>query len=492
MKFAIKKILSTVLAVILLITVCFSFNVDYSSAETIPEYIRIGLKYGNSTANEYEVSFDNGIRLGVGDNDEFNELVSFEDINRVLICRQSEDIQLIGTTDSGETVTINDGYEDANCIMPYDYEDDGEDSGIVNFENNRYRGGIMFNALSSGVTIINYLPLEEYLYGVINGELNKSNPIEALKAQAVAARSFAICKLGTHKSYGFDLCATTHCQVYKGYGDEYMETTRAVDETKGETTIYDEKTVPAFFFKNSGGYTQSIEDVWGSKSFNYLKAVEDEYSPRYPWNYTYDFFDLSSKLSSAGFDVGSVTEVSISKRNQSGAVEELRFIGTNGTATLQKSKIRSVLGATVIKSTMFTFGDADFDNTDMSRDNKIEENHTYVLSGEQNGIVETSDFLYVMNDSGIANQISKEDIYICDGKETKLNSNLSESDNLDNNDENTNFNSNESASGGNVTFTGLGYGHGIGMPQDSAVEMAKKGFTYDEILKYYYTDITID
>lgn len=489
MKFTVKRILSILIVAVLIIMAGASVNVDYVSAQSIPEYIKIGLKYGSSSVNEYEVTFDNGIRLGVGDNDGFDELSVFEDINKVTICFQSEDIQLIGTKDSGETVIINENQEHINCIMPYDYED----GDTFTFQNSRYRGGIMFNSLSGGLTIINFLPIEEYLYGVINAELHKSNPIEALKAQAVAARSFAICKLGTHNLYGFDLCSTTHCQVYRGYNDEYPETIDAVDETRGETIKYEGKTVPAYFFKNSGGYTQSIEDVWGSKNFEYLKAVKDEHSPTYSWSKSFTFSELESKLDSAGFDIGDVIEVSITKRNQSGAVEELQFIGTNGTTTLHKSKIRSVLGATVIKSTMFTFGEfSSITNAVEEEEEDDDELNGYVLSESQASVTEIPEIVYVINNRGVISQSPTNDVYVYNGEDTKRISNMIQSDGDDDDINNQDLDIVESASDGNVTFTGLGYGHGIGMPQDSAVEMAKKDFTYEDIIKYYYTDITID
>lgn len=472
MKFTVKGFLSTIVTVALIITVCTSLNLDYVKADSIPQYIKIGLKYGSSSASQYDVTFDNGVRLGIGDNNGFTELAVFQDINKVTISLQSGSIQLIGTKSSGETIVMNNGFQNANCIMPYNFEN----GGLSTFGNSKYRGGIMFNVSSGSLNIINILPMEQYLYGVINSELSKSYPKEALKAQAVAARSFAVCKLGTHNSYGFDLCASTHCQVYKGFNDEYPETISAVDETQRKTIQYDGKTVAAFFFKNSGGYTQNAKDVWGG-DVGYLKAVKDEYSPSYPWSQSFTFSELASKLSSAGYNVGNITNVSITKRNQSGAVETIQFTGTGGVATLQKEKIRSALGATIIKSTMFSLSESG--STLPVVDNSTK---TYAFSKALNSVTELSQTVYVINSSGTTNQISTNSMYIHNGANTKPAATGG----------NQISNAVESVSGGNVTFTGLGYGHGIGMPQDSAVEMAKKGFTYEDILKYYYTDITID
>ncbi|MHC1722400.1 MAG: SpoIID/LytB domain-containing protein [Aminipila sp.] len=477
MKVTVKNILSTIVVIVLIITACVSLNLDYARADSIPEYIKIGLKYGSSSTSQYDVTFANGVKLGIGDSNGFTELAAFQDVNKVTISLQSGSIQLIGTKNSGETIVMNASVQNANCIMPYNYEN----GDTVTFGNSKYRGGIMFNVSSGSLTIINFLPMEQYLYGVINGELSKSFPIEALKAQAVAARSFAVCKLGTHNSYGFDLCASTHCQVYKGYNDEYPETITAVDQTKGETINYEGKTVAAFFFKNSGGYTQDVQDVWGS-NLGYLKAVKDEYSPSYPWSQSFTFSELASKLSSAGYNIGTVTNVSIIKRNQSGAVETIQVTGTSGIATLQKEKIRSVLGSTVIKSTMFSLNGNASTQPIVDNSSKV-----YVVSRSLSSATALPDTVYVINKSGVASSVTSKEIYVHNGKETKPVANMNQTAGG-----NQITNSVESVSGGNVTFTGFGYGHGIGMPQDSAVEMAKKGFTYMDILKYYYTDITID
>lgn len=476
MRFTVKNILSTILCSMLILSAAMAWNTEFALASSAPEYIDIGLKYGSTGTTQYEVYFDNGVILGKGDSRGFTEMQSFEGITSVVISLESGTVKAVGRTSSGESIWMNESFADANCIMPYNYRDGNS---TVSLGDSRYRGGILFNTTSGSLNIINHINIEEYLYGVINGELNKSNPKEALKAQAVAARSYATYKLGTHNSYGFDLCAGTHCQVYKGFNDEYPETIAAVDETAGDTINYQGKTVAAFFFKNSAGYTQAAEDVWMNPE-GYLKAVKDEHSPSYPWTQSYTLAELSNKLSAAGQNIGSVTTVSITKRNQSGAVETLQFTGTNGTATLEKDKIRSVLGSTSIKSTMFSLGEAYTGKTGSQEDFT-----PYALSNNQNQASEMQETVYVIDGQGVITKCETESMYVHNGNTTKA---LSDAGNV------TSEISYEieSVSSETVTFTGMGYGHGIGMPQDSAVEMAKKGFTYDEILKYYYTDITVE
>ncbi len=115
---------------------------------------------------------------------------------------------------------------------------------------------------SGQMNIINYLSTDDYARGVVHSEIGQSSHIEAIKAQAVAIRSFAVTNKGKHSSQEFDIGTTVHCQVYTGADSEYESTNRAVDETKGEMVYYQGKPVSAFYFANSGGHTENSEDAW--------------------------------------------------------------------------------------------------------------------------------------------------------------------------------------------------------------------------------------
>ena len=325
----------------------------------------------------------------------------------------------------------------------------------------------MLQAKADGtLAVINYITLEHYVYGVLNSELHYTNPIEALKAQAVAARSFGELNMKKHSADGFDLCATTHCQVYKGFSGEYPSTVRATDETRGEM-IYSKGTpVTAFYFKNSGGYTQNVEDVWTYRH-PYLKSVKDNYCPTYPWSTSLSFDTISQKLEAAGCGAGTIRSISIIRRNGTGAVSELQIVGSSTTVTLQKEKIRNVLGATIIKSLMFQLGDSDTEGATGSTAWKI-----------SNGVATASPAsnIYLVSGNGTVSKSQSTAVYGSNGtSKVKLGGTVVS----------------EIVTGGTVSFSGYGYGHGVGMPQDSAVEMAKQGFSYDKILKYYFTDVEI-
>ena len=161
--------------------------------------------------------------------------------------------------------------EKNNIIFIYDscYEiyfvgkKNGNNVPLVNVEGTDYRGGITAKRLTnSDMTIINKLPLEEYLYGVIPSEMPASWPVEALKAQAIAARGFAVTNFNKYKRFDFNLCTTTYSQVYKGYSGEHPNTNKAVDQTRDMVIFYNGKLVEPYYHSNSCGYTEDSENVW--------------------------------------------------------------------------------------------------------------------------------------------------------------------------------------------------------------------------------------
>ncbi len=457
------KYLKTTIIIIMFTFLIFPIFFHYQAEAAAPnDYLKIGLKYGGSSVASCSIRSENGFLLGTAEDRGFEEGMPLPAYTELVITYENGDVVI--RDEEGTLLSSNLG--SSGCIMPADYED----GGIIYYEDSPYRGGIMLPANSnSTMKVINYVTLEHYVYGVLNAELGHTNPEEALKAQAVAARTYAKMNLGKHSADGFDLCATTHCQVYLGYSSEYETTNAATDETKGEMICYNGEPVSIFYYKNSGGYTQNSEDVW-TYEFPYLKAVKDEYCPNYPWNTSLSFDTIQAKLETAGFRPGTIKSVSINNRNNTGAVSELKIIGSDETVYLKKEKIRNVLGATIIKSNLFSLENSDSTGTGSSLGWRI-----------TNGslIISMNSAVFVMNGNGSIEKLDEDDsIYGTNGTSTiQLGNNCS---------------SDKTVTDGTVYFSGNGYGHGVGMPQDSAIEMAKQGFTYDEILKYFYTGIEIN
>jgi len=132
---------------------------------------------------------------------------------------------------------------------------------IMSFNTMKYRGNLFIKRIPEGhINVYNELPFEQYLYGVVPAEMPYSWNMEALKAQAVAARNYGILNIGKHAADGFDLCNEPHSQVYKGYGYENARTNQAVDETKGRLVLYNDKLIYTYFHSSSGG--RHILGLW--------------------------------------------------------------------------------------------------------------------------------------------------------------------------------------------------------------------------------------
>src|SRR2546425_4850789 len=136
-----------------------------------------------------------------------------------------------------------------------------------------YRGVVELRRTAAGrLTVINELDLEEYLYGVLKNEVDPQWPAEALKAQAVASRTWGLYSLNRFAPEGYDVRATTESQVYNGVTAEDPRTSAAVDETRGEIMTYQGRPIFAAYHSDSGGYTESSELVWGGTTYPYLKG----------------------------------------------------------------------------------------------------------------------------------------------------------------------------------------------------------------------------
>jgi SpoIID/LytB domain protein len=211
-----------------------------------------------------------------------------------------------------------------------------------------YRGSMQVDVVSGKLRAINVVGLEQYLYGVVPSEMPFSWAPEALKAQAVVARSYA---LATRRTGAFDLYPDTRSQVYLGIEHEKPSTTAAVDATAGQVVLYQGEVAKTFFFSTSGGRTASAEDVWG-EAVPYLVSVPDPYdsiSPHHTWGpVAYTGAALAKRLKMNG----RVMDVQ-SELNSSGRVKTLTVIGSQGTLEIPGANLRQRLG---VQSTWFTVG----------------------------------------------------------------------------------------------------------------------------------------
>jgi stage II sporulation protein D len=219
-----------------------------------------------------------------------------------------------------------------------------DDQGTIQVAGKPYRGSLLVRAnLNGGLDIINYVDLEAYLKSVVSSEMPSAWPLEALKAQAIAARSYAIAAIGKHESDGYDLKADIEDQVYKGAGSESPASVSAVNQTRGEVLRYQGKVISAFFHSASGGSTELAENVWG-RPVPYLHAVADydDDSPNFCWSRSVTTQQAEQMLTASGKSVGALLALMPISRGVSPRVRWMLASGTEGSLMLTGEQARKI------------------------------------------------------------------------------------------------------------------------------------------------------
>lgn len=336
----------------------------------------------------------------------------------------------------------------------------------VDMGDRAYRGRIEIGRYGKAtLTAVNIVGLEEYLYGVVPAEMSSTWHEEALKAQAVCARSYALIKAGyggdSNAKKGYKIVDTVSSQVYKGYLAESVKANRAVDATKGELLCYNNKVVAAYYFSTSGGRTESSLDVWGA-DLSYLQSVPDLYeqdAEYQVWQTTLSFQKINSLLKSQGITNETVDRLAIAGKSENGRVSALQLSGSGCSMTLQGTTIRTLLNLYSTKFKIVRQGD--------------EPDMVSVLSAEGISTGKISD-MYVASADGVAKASGELEQYIVQGA-----GNLS------------NYPRTAPQGEDEILFAGMGYGHGVGLSQYGAKGMAEAGYTYKEILEYYFTGASV-
>lgn len=297
--------------------------------------------------------------------------------------------------------------------------------------NRQYRGDMIIKGEGEEFTLINKVELTPYLISVVPSEIYASWPEEALKAQAVAARSYTLSNLGRHSSDGYDLCSTVHCAAYNGIMSENPRTTEAVLSTQGESAVYEGRVIEAVFSSNSGGYTERSDQIW-SADLHYLRGAnqmkDDEYNfPLAPvelqqWllsspeSYSKDFgssnyrwqLRVPAEVIEYRSELNKIRKIEVNERAQGGTITSLTISSDQESKDYSVSQIRRVLGG--LKSSRFYF-DSHYD---------------------QNGYLK--------------------ELYIY----------------------------------------GSGWGHNLGLDQSASAGMGAEGWNYREIIKHFYPGVEIE
>lgn len=363
----------------------------------------------------------------------------------------------------------------------------------------RYQGGFRYERIGGGdLTVVNVVSMEDYIKGVIPYEMANNWPLEALKVQAVCARSYAYnnIKSARHKSSGFDVCTTDHCQVYHGVGANsatYQATAvtdRAVEETAGEYAWYNGTPIEAFYSSSHGGASESANYIWGTnlKNYPYLCGVVDPYeigiadkNPNSSWTVRYTAAEVTKKVQSFGYGLGTSVDRMELTYSEVGNVIKVRVYYANGQSndftprTSRKDNIKSVFG---LKSIHFTVNG----QAVKPGESKPSGDGGYAVNGS--GTMTSLDGLYAISGSGTVSQVGKDRYAISgSGKTSALVPDAKPEEGTGGSNEGGGT---VTVSGSSYAFQGGGWGHQIGMSQYGAWAMVNQGFPYDEIIEFYF------
>ena len=371
----------------------------------------------------------------------------------------------------------------------------GADAVRTWFKGYRYYGGFRYERIGGGdLTVVNIVDLETYIKGVVPYEMSSSWPLEALKVQAVCARSYAYINIhsGKHTSYHFDVCNTTDCQAYYGAGtnsSSYQATERtdqAVDETAGEYAWYDGQVIEAFYSSSHGGASESVYNVWGTslEQYPYLCGVEDPYEADMAsknsyssWTVSYTSSELVQRLENYGYDASSGIESLTLTYSDLGNVIQVRVnYRDGGSDTIRPSSMRSVFGISSIRFTVNGQAASSGSGTTSSSGGELTANGSTSLDSQGT--------YTVISGSGSLSQAGLDGLYAISGSGSITPAEDAASGGGSGTD--TPTGTQVTVSGSSYTFQGSGNGHQLGLSQYGAWAMAERGFTYDEIIEFYY------
>lgn len=330
-------------------------------------------------------------------------------------------------------------------------------AGTLSVDGRPYRGEIELLPKGSNMVVVNIVDMESYLRGVVPKEIGNDTAAEALKAQAVVSRSFAVANHDKYIQYGYNLEDGTASQAYGGMAVEDPRTDAAVAATAGKVLYYGESVANAIFHATSGGRTESIEDVWGGAPVPYLKGMDDPDSV----NTTHSTWtaEFSIEVIQKAFPaIGEPKRLVVLSRTNSGRIHNLRLEGTKDNLEMTGNAFRMKMGSVQLKSTNFQSMEIHLAETKrlevITAWGKRPLGDEHVRTARETRAVSLQNMITAAGIREIFQPVfpATEEIDISRG----------------------------------LRVRGRGYGHGVGMSQYGAIEMAKKGKTYPEILAFYF------
>lgn len=283
------------------------------------------------------------------------------------------------------------------------------EEGAIKLDNHVYRSTLeIWPELNGKISVVNEIDLEDYLKGVLPVEANPKWDLEALKAQAVAARTYALFKAVENQDKRFVLGKDVLSQVYAGKSSENPVTDQAVEATQGQILTYRGKLFPAYFHSTCGGGTTHAEYIWNVEPHPSLKGVKCSFcwaSKHYRWSETIPLLEIEAALKKNGIKISEISEIRLKDIDATGRARKIGITGAQGKITVHSNDFRLWIGPAKLRSTL------------------------------------------------IASIERKEDQY---------------------------------------SFRGRGWGHGVGLCQYGMKQLAELGYTYPQILQYYYPEAVIE
>jgi len=335
----------------------------------------------------------------------------------------------------------------------------------MSIEGRMHRGAYEFSVNGAGqIVVIGIMDEDDYLKGVVPREMPASWPLEALKAQAVVARTYAHANRNRHGAAGFDLCTlSTCCQAYGGVAWEHPSSSRAVDETRGVILLFNGRPAATFYHSDSGGHTENVENVWGGTPQPFLVGVPDPFpaqagSTNSSWHAEISQQAMQNIVRHNRGDVGTILSVSVARRFASGRVSELVISGTSGSVTYTRQHARLFDGSAglfALRSTMYN----------------VSANLTPMFAHSGSSVVQTPSLqnLHIATAAGTL-PLPLRSMLVVQGSGGAREINTVP----------TSF-----------VFSGSGWGHGVGMSQWGARGMALASHTFRDILLHYYRGVEL-
>lgn len=458
------------LALILVVTF-FALSVPPASAVD-HGVVKVGLRYGGSALESanLENAEGAGYEFGYYDNDRSFVSLGRTDVTTITMSPSGGSYITVTRTGTSEVL-----YEHDAGAWPLGVRPAGNSTW---FKGYRYAGGFEYVPEGAGLKVINVVDLEDYVKGVVPYEMPGDWPLAALEAQAVCARTFVQGHNKHLRDEGFDVCSGVDCQVYHGRGtgsnEPSADSDRAVENTAGLCIYYNGTLVQdAVYHSSDGGATEDGANVWGTET-GYLRGKLDPYEagtdvPNNSYSVTYTAGELSWILAQKGHDVGTVQNVYVSEYTPLGNVRRVTFEGTGGTETFTGDDCRTIFYSSTYQKSVNSL--------------RFEINGGRGGSGGLSvngaGRLSTLDGVSVISGSGTLGTLRGNSAAAITASGTVTVSG-GESQSVP-----------SGSSDGSFTITGTGNGHNVGMSQYGAKAMAEQGYSFQEILNFYYTDIAI-